>query len=234
MSDANIKTRHGEVFENVYFNGTWKLFPWTPSSGTGSSESNTREYRSLIENFIKAQNIGSVIDLGCGDWTFSQFIDWSNVKYLGIDVAQSVIDANTSNFGNDNVEFRRIDMAEISSNDIPYADLWIVKDVFQHWSLRDIGAFLFKITSAKAYRYILFTDCSGKGPNSDISVGQFRSLDHSQPPFSEYSPKDIYFYNGKTVSVIVGSGETLNWTYDTKAESNLPGIFIAMMSLWTN
>ena len=207
----------------------WKLLPWVPSSGTGSSESYTREYRSLIEEFIKSHGINSVVDFGCGDWSFSQFIDWSNVRYTGIDVVPNVIITNVSVYGKDNVEFKCIDIANIPIDEIPYADLWIVKDVFQHWPLEDITNFLRKITLANAYKYLIFTDCSTKDENIDIQVGHFRPLNHQRYPFQEYSPTDIYSYNGKIVSVI--TDEPIN--FDRKEPNPCyPDIVTVIMSWW--
>ena len=38
--------------------------------------------------------IKSVCDIGCGDWQFSQYIDFKGFKYTGIDCVKSVIDEN--------------------------------------------------------------------------------------------------------------------------------------------
>ena len=78
-----------KIFDTIY-----KYNLWLFGSGTGSLAINNKPYISFLNKFIKENNIKSVIDIGCGDWQISENIDWSNIKYLGIDVVQSVIDKN--------------------------------------------------------------------------------------------------------------------------------------------
>ena len=83
---------HGEIFDFTYRNDVW-----LGGSGTGSREDVTRDYREFLSQFMRAAKIGSIVDLGCGDWQFSRHIDWSGIDYTGID-ASAVVLENTGKF----------------------------------------------------------------------------------------------------------------------------------------
>ena len=83
-----------DTFNCVYAKGRWgKDSTGKGTSGSGSTLEVTREYRAYLENFIKTHAVKSVVDAGCGDWTFSRAIDWGHASYLGIDIASDVIKA---------------------------------------------------------------------------------------------------------------------------------------------
>src|SRR5207302_753558 len=116
----------------------------------------------------------SVVDFGCGDWQFSQLIDWSATQYLGCDIVPSVVAENRRRFERPNVKF-----VELSGDhvDLPTADLLIVKDVLQHWSNDAVLGF---VPTLKRYRHVLVTNCvhplGGETVNTDIPDGGFRPL----------------------------------------------------------
>src|SRR6186997_2537172 len=83
-----------ETFNRIYTEGTWgKDVAGKGTSGSGSTLEITGEYRAYVEDFIKKHSVKSVVDAGCGDWSFSSAIDWGDASYLGIDIASDVIAA---------------------------------------------------------------------------------------------------------------------------------------------
>ena len=83
-----------DTFNRIYAQGTWgKNGAGKGTSGTGSTLEITREYRAYVEDFVKKHNVKSVVDAGCGDWSFSSAISWGDASYLGIDIASDVIAA---------------------------------------------------------------------------------------------------------------------------------------------
>jgi SAM-dependent methyltransferase len=66
---------------------------WGAGSGPGSASHETIAYRAFLQGFLQWNRVRSVVDLGCGDWQFSRFIDWSGVDYTGVDVVAPVIEA---------------------------------------------------------------------------------------------------------------------------------------------
>jgi len=163
-------------FDKIYASNSWRA-----GSGIGSLAKRTTGYRKFIELFLQENSIKSVVDYGCGDWQFSHLIDWGEVKYIGVDVASAVIDANTRRYARKNVEFRLVDPHNL---DLPSADLLISKDVIQHLSDEDVNLFLKKILPK--YKYALITNCvwPESDLNTPIKTGGFRPLDIRRGPFN--------------------------------------------------
>jgi SAM-dependent methyltransferase len=197
-ADAKQNTlAHKEVFNRIYHNNAWGT-----GSGPGSSYDNTVEYRRFLQNFMKTNNIKSVVDIGCGDWQFSQHIDWGGVRYVGLDVSDVVL-ANTRTFASGGIEFHELDAL---AGELPTADLAIMKDVLQHWSNADILSFLPKL---KNFDRVLITngfpEHAMRNLNADIRPGEYRSVDLSLPPFNlkgsfvfwydADEPKFVYCWN---------------------------------------
>ncbi|MEN9343375.1 MAG: hypothetical protein RLZZ453_162 [Chlamydiota bacterium] len=167
------------VFTNIYQCGGWG---WNEEgvgfSGAGSTRLNATHYITFLEQFIKANHIKTVVDAGCGDWTFSKDVQWGDVQYLGVDVVKSVIDANIQKYATDKIRFEHFDMLRYA---LPAADLLICKDVLMHLSNRDIILFL---KSIKQFKHCLFTNNIGpENENQDIQRGEFRPLDLTAAPF---------------------------------------------------
>jgi 2-polyprenyl-3-methyl-5-hydroxy-6-metoxy-1,4-benzoquinol methylase len=172
------------VFDNIYKNKIWYK-----GSGSGSLVSNTKDYISFLEEYIVANQIKRIVDLGCGDWQFSKTINWDNLHYLGVDLVESVIENNIEKFSQPNIRFECVD---VLSYDLPSTDLIIIKDVLQHWPNQEVINFLNKI---KHVDHILINNTiSGDNLNSDIKVGDMRPIDLSQAPFN-LNVKQLLTYN---------------------------------------
>lgn len=84
--------KHAEVFNEIYQKNLWGH-----GSGPGSIPQNTEPYRWYLHNFIRANGIRSVLDVGCGDWQISSLMDWNGIDYVGVDVSSVVLN-NTKKF----------------------------------------------------------------------------------------------------------------------------------------
>lgn len=165
---------HADVFDRIYRENRWH-----GGSGPGSSAENTQAYRQFLQEFLRTNRIKSVLDLGCGDWQFSQLIDWGGIRYTGADVSEIAL-ASARKHATANVSFIRLDATR---DELPGADLLIAKDVLQHWSNRDILALFPKLSR---FRFALITNGvpSSKAINADIVPGRMRPLDLSIAPFN--------------------------------------------------
>lgn len=138
---------HKEIFTQIYKDDVWG------GSGGGSSPEATVEYRNYLQRFLKEKNIKTVIDFGCGDWTFSNKINWHGISYLGIDCVESVIKKNKKLYQKNNVAFECSEYAPHG------ADLLILKDVLQHWdNYLEIQGFMKSVNNQ--FKYILITNSS--------------------------------------------------------------------------
>ena len=164
-----------KVFSKIY-----KEDLWNEGSGDGSKIENVREYVDVLQKYIDKPEIKTVIDLGCGDWQFSKFLDLSSVLYLGVDVVDSVIDSNIDLYSASNIDFISRD---IITYELPQVDLIICKDVLQHLSNRDVISVLIKIIKSSKFALITNDFNSESTSNIDIENGDYRYLDLTLSPF---------------------------------------------------
>jgi hypothetical protein len=174
MADEKLSLRN--AFEQIYSSGGWVR----SGSGPGSSSANTIEYRAFVSRFIEANGIRTITDLGCGDWQFSRFLDWSGLEYLGLDVVPEIVENNRNLFGQANVQFEMF----ISPDALPGGDLLLSKEVLQHLPNSTIIEYLNAIR--RKYRFALLTNTIVpiSHVNVDINLGGYRPLRLQNPPFS--------------------------------------------------
>jgi len=185
-----------EIFESIYRQAVWgKNETGAGASGSGSKLSTTPLYRQMLQQALQATKIRSVVDAGCGDWEFSQAIDWTGVEYKGFDVVESVIARNRERFAMPNIQFFAGDILEL---DLPPADLLICKHVLQHMPTQDVQRFL---TQLEKYKHVLLTNSVDRrtlsAPNVDIAAGAYRTLDPTAPPFSLHGFKVLTYWDGR-------------------------------------
>jgi SAM-dependent methyltransferase len=191
-------------FENIYKTNAWGL-----GSGVGSLPLNNIEYMKFVQEFVLRNRISSVVDFGCGDWQFSQFMNWSGVTYTGIDVVAGLVEENQRRYGGHRVEFRLF----TAIHDVPSADLLLCKDVLQHLPNGLVKEYL-NCLKAK-FQYLLLTNDEWPTElNCDIPMGGWRPIRLDQAPFLESAPVVLSWtvtWGGwhptqKSTSLICGSG----------------------------
>lgn len=181
---ANIE----EVFTQIYSQGSWDEKGF---SASGSPIELMGDYVEFLQNFLDEYQIRSVVDVGCGDWAFSRYIDWSDIEYLGIDVVRYVVERNQNLFGGPSVSFMHGNAAAM---ELPKADLLICKDTFQHLSNQTIKQILRQM---QKFKYCLFTDTvnpfTHSSMNRDIWDGGSHFLDLTKPPFNLKGKRVLLF-----------------------------------------
>jgi SAM-dependent methyltransferase len=200
---AETTTTRTDAFDQVYKTGRWgRNAAGEGFSGAGSSEKATALYREFLTQFMKEHGVTSVVDAGCGDWTFSQLVDWTGIDYKGYDIVGSVIEQDKQKFAKPNIQFFQADIIEA---DLPPADLLISKHVLQHLPNADVKKFLVK--QLPKYKHILLTDgvdrATLSAPNVDIPIGDYRLLDPTQPPFDIPGIKALTYLDGGTMHQVV-------------------------------
>jgi SAM-dependent methyltransferase len=163
----------GEAFTLAYKTGQWHH-----GSGSGSSPANTREYRTFLTAYMAEHSIGSVLDIGCGDWQFSRLIDWTGIRYLGVDVVPAVIGHNWARYARPQVRFEHGDA--LNGYQLPAADLILCKDLLQHWP----DAAILELGVRLAGRRALLTYDLNTDSHTDTGPGGYRPLDLTAAPFA--------------------------------------------------
>jgi SAM-dependent methyltransferase len=168
-----------DAFRRIYDSDHWK-----GGSGEGSHAEATAAYRRVLQAVLGASDVTTVVDAGCGDWQFSQLVDWSGVRYVGVDIVPDVVEANAAAFGSEAVSFVA---ADVRTEMLPGADLLVCKDVLQHWDLASIDGFVAR--NLGRYRYALITNdvasvhIDDAMLNAEIAIGGWRPLDLERAPF---------------------------------------------------
>jgi hypothetical protein len=196
-----------QVFTYIYENKIWGNnynAKYNGSSGEGSSINyNKDSYVIFLKKFITDNQIKKVIDLGCGDFICGPYIYSDlDVTYRGYDVYKNVIEFNSSQYPKSKFKFVHLDFYN-EKEEIQGGDLCILKDVLQHWPLKDIYEFLDYLVESKKFKYILICNCCYQDTDdTDIQIGNFRCLSSDFLPLKKYNAQKVYNYNTKEVSVI--------------------------------
>jgi SAM-dependent methyltransferase len=208
-----IANRFGKIYRE-------RLWDAAVLSGPGSRPSVNRRYLRLVQRLVNRRGVQRVLELGCGDWTLSQCIDWRRVSYHGVDVVADVIEQNRRKHACENIRFDCLDVLE---DELPSADLVIIKDVLQHLPNAAVSAVLAKLSRYGAvlctndyerrFRYVRWGLVpryapSDPAPNSDIDAGGYRPLQLNAPPFF-WEGKRLFTYPVRYVKDAIDVKEVL-------------------------
>lgn len=187
-----------DTFNRIYAEGTWgKDVAGKGTSGTGSTLEITREYRAYVEDFMKKHSVKSVVDAGCGDWSFSSAMDWGDASYLGVDIASDVIAAVRNKHEKGKIKFQVGDITD----ELPAAELLISKDVLQHLSNELVHKFIRNNLRKGKYKWVILTNDRGS-ENRDVASGGYRAIDLAARPFEVRGLVDLPITFGDETSKI--------------------------------
>lgn len=165
------------IFDRIYEQDSWTL-----GSGPGSLAIANRELTRLFESFIRENDVKSIVDFGCGDWQYMSSVDLHGSDYIGYDVVDAVLLQNKQKYSRSNIRFEH---SPSDPEDLPPADLLLIKDVLIHLP----NAFISQLMACamRKYKFILaINNRTGNASeyNVDIQPGEFRPIDLARPPFS--------------------------------------------------
>lgn len=205
-----------EIFESVYARGMWGrdsdgARPFF--SGLGSHDPVVVEpyVRAVTDWLSSFEHKPRTVDLGCGDFNVGARIRPYCGRYIACDVVDPLIRHNRERYASLGVTFRRLDAAR---DPLPPAEVYFVRQVFQHLSNAEISSALARIRTA--CRLLVVTEHlppgtdfvanrdkpSGPGIRTDFSSGVVLT----EPPFSlavdEATPLcEVQAYAGRIVTI---------------------------------
>jgi hypothetical protein len=139
-----------QAFERVYAENAWGGTPGEFDSGLGSSDAVTERYVAMVRAFIAERGVRSVADLGCGDFRVGRQLVGSVPRYVGVDIVPALVERKRREFPD--VEFRCLNLI---SDELPDAELGLLRQVLQHLSNEEIAAVL---RNCRRYRYLIVTE----------------------------------------------------------------------------
>jgi hypothetical protein len=180
-----------EVFSEIYRRGLWgdgkdgSPFYSGPGSEAGVSE----PYVQAVKQFIEANGIRFVVDVGCGDFRVGSRLVRPGLSYHGVDVVGDLIRYNSEKFSSANIAFYCCD---VTVDELPAGDLCLIRQVLQHLSNDQVARVLVR---CEQYPYIIVTEhlpspTKTWTPNLDIHhgdetrVGYGSGLLLDRPPFN--------------------------------------------------
>jgi hypothetical protein len=197
------------IFEHIYESHEWGTNDhpdYKGSSGGGSAiDYNKDTYVPFLRKFITDHTIRTIVDLGCGDFRCGTLLyDDLDIHYTGYDAYEKVVQSNQKHYSLSipKYTFVHLDFYTYKES-IASADVCLLKDVLQHWSLEAIYEFLDYLVASKKFKHILITNCCNQTTdNTTIKNGDWRPLSCQFLPLKKYTPLQLYTYDSKEVSMI--------------------------------
>tara|TARA_R110002051_G_scaffold181460_1_gene250982 strand:- start:64401 stop:65072 length:672 start_codon:yes stop_codon:yes gene_type:complete len=163
------------VMHQIYEKSMWGGAEFDFYSGDGSHTlSLVNPYVDVVKEFLKGFEASiTVCDLGCGDFNVGhQLVNFTN-EYFAIDIVDDLIERNKLVYKNENLTFKSLD---ICKDNVPKADLVMLRQVLQHLSNAEILEVTAKL---QGYKYLIITEhipSFGFRPNADLVTGQGNRL----------------------------------------------------------
>lgn len=172
---GNARRTAEDVFGAVYRTRTWgegEAF----DSGSGSRGEPAERYAALVRSLIGEFGVRSAVDVGCGDFRVAARFAGDLDDYLGVDVVRSVVTENRARHERPGVRFAPLDATR---DELPAADLCLIRQVLQHLANDEIAAILAR---CRRYPLVVITEhrpAAGPGvrPNRDKPHGPDTRLD---------------------------------------------------------
>jgi hypothetical protein len=143
------------------------------TSGSGSHDPHvTVPYVDAVSSLLAEKFYDAIVDLGCGDFTIGRRFIGLSRRYIACDISEVILERVRVDPDFRDVEFRKLDLAR---DELPVADLAIVRQVLQHLSNTEIQRFVRYLNSTKCFRELLVTEhlpgMPGFKPNKDKPTG---------------------------------------------------------------
>ena len=133
-----------EEFTRVYRENVWG------GSGGGAGPEVSEPFARIASDLIRKHNVRRVIDIGCGSGWPATLIDLNGAEYTGVDIVASVLGQARAQ----HPQWKFIE-ADALTDELPDADLVLLKEITQHLSDADIQTLIERLR-----KYPMVLHCS--------------------------------------------------------------------------
>jgi hypothetical protein len=171
------KTNHWNRYQKINKNN---ILVSGPGSIPGSIQ--TKNIIDNLDFFIKKNNIKSILDMPCGDFSWIQDLIKKNnyINYTGYDIVEDIIFYNNKKYSKNNISFFCKDI--VNETNFNNFDLVFIRDFFIHIDYVSINKILDNIKRSKV-KFIACSNNNNAINNKDIAVGQHRKINLTIEPF---------------------------------------------------
>ena len=171
------KTNHWNRYQKINKNN---ILVSGPGSIPGSIQ--TKNIIDNLDSFIKKNNIKSILDMPCGDFSWMQDLIKKNnyINYTGYDIVEDIIFYNKKKYSKNNISFFCKDI--VNETNFNNFDLVFIRDFFIHIDYVSINKILDNIKRSKV-KFIACSNNNNAINNKDIAVGQHRKINLTIEPF---------------------------------------------------
>lgn len=155
--------------------------------GRGSDRRQARIIIQALHETVKELGVKKLLDIPCGDLSWVRYVDLVDIKYIGADITEFLVQKNASVFGSENKCFYRLDICD---DILPEADLILCRDCLVHLSFEDVHKALVNIKNSNSL-YLLTTTFTDITNNLDINTGEWRPLNLQRDPFCFPKPMKL-------------------------------------------
>lgn len=186
-----------DIFTDIYAQNKWN-----GGSGPGSTPAFCRPLLNYMQEYVARYDIKTLCDLGCGDLQWiPELLRTNDIRYIGVDCVDMLIEKHKQKYTGDNFKFICRDLTDMLGVEIPQADLYLFKDVLQHWPSEAIVTFLKKFFTAKPTAHVIAVNCNYQ--NSDDrrldDEYKFAPLHGRYYPLRLFQPTELFQWNEKTL-----------------------------------
>jgi hypothetical protein len=152
----------------------------TSVSGLGSEDAATAAVKKALPNLLGRIGAQTLLDAPCGDagWIRNCAL---GVSYTGIDIVPSLIAANVVRAERGELAGRFL-RADITKDDLPYADVILCRDCLVHLSFANIRRAIGQFRASGAH-WVIATTFPEWEVNHDCEDGDWRALNLQGAPF---------------------------------------------------
>jgi len=147
------KLKLGDAFDQVYAKKMWQQ--GDALSGIGSEGEFADAYIDFVLEYAKKNELRSVLDGGCGDFSVGSRLAPHFETYMAADVSKIIVERNRGLYSTaKNVVF---DVLDLTQNPLPSCDLILIRQVLQHLTNSQIGDILQNIERS-SWKKVLITE----------------------------------------------------------------------------